>query len=589
MPSLILAPYNESMRLGQGYNSFLQTPCMEQAVAFDEIVPGQQDHAEDQSQTVTYSARFVTKISEIVRSMNVSAGSSIKNGSIDISGGGAFSVDEVKFAESDLNVVVSVKVVNETRQTRSGFGFKPLDLKTMNSEIFHEIYGDSFVSGFMEGGELHGIVSIKVLDALKRKEVTAGVRGQLNASSSASPWSLGDANAIGQYLRDTETNVTVNWSGGGFIKPEQDDWDFDGLMRAANTFAQRVAECPRKTWAILSRYDTIPAWQKWSREHEPRIEIRKYDTVQRYTADLLDVHMEYKANLIYINEILSNPNMYIASKRPDACSVTIEALLDEKRQIKQEMDRIVSDIEELQILREKFTDGFASRMEQDLLRRSLPTEYNSDGTQVPSESTATKPSSEKDAPPTPETKPRIAVIPCDAKAATTLNQYEKDFLANSDPSKYESLRFVEPFGSMYNGSAFNDALDIAGGATQAADWPSRIEIDCAKEDGSIVISRIKFMYSNGWSFAHPTAQASPISVASSLYEELKGAKIIRVEIEKRLRWIAMKLSNGKLLSAGVCPHGAEVWTFELPENCNGLKGFWGRAGDKLERLGLVWG
>lgn len=119
-------------------------------------------------------------------------------------------------------------------------------------------------------------------------------------------------------------------------------------MRAANTFSQRVAECPRKTWAILSRYDTVPEWQKWAREHTPSpIETRKYDTVQRYTADLLDIHMEYKANLIHINEVLSSPEKYIVSSRADACPVTIEALLDEKRQIKKEMDRIVSDIEEL--------------------------------------------------------------------------------------------------------------------------------------------------------------------------------------------------------------------------------------------------
>lgn len=50
MPSLMLAPYNESMRLGQGYNSFLQTPCIEQAVTFDDIAFGHQEHAEDQSQ-----------------------------------------------------------------------------------------------------------------------------------------------------------------------------------------------------------------------------------------------------------------------------------------------------------------------------------------------------------------------------------------------------------------------------------------------------------------------------------------------------------------------------------------------------------
>lgn len=118
-------------------------------------------------------------------------------------------------------------------------------------------------------------------------------------------------------------------------------------MRAANNFAQRVAECPRKTWAILSRYDTVPDWQQWAGAHDPPIETRKYDTIQRYTADLLDIHMEYKANLIHINEVLSNPERFVVSKRSDACPITIEALLDEKRQIKQQMDLIVSDIEEL--------------------------------------------------------------------------------------------------------------------------------------------------------------------------------------------------------------------------------------------------
>lgn len=32
MSGLLLAPYNDSMRLGQGFNSFLQTPCVHNAV-----------------------------------------------------------------------------------------------------------------------------------------------------------------------------------------------------------------------------------------------------------------------------------------------------------------------------------------------------------------------------------------------------------------------------------------------------------------------------------------------------------------------------------------------------------------------------
>lgn len=227
-------------------------------------------------------------------------------------------------------------------------------------------------------------------------------------------------------------------------------------------------------------------------------------------------------------------------------------------------------------------------MEEDALRLNLPVEYNPDGTETPRKA-AKESSSKEENPSVPASGPKIAVIACDANAAASLNQFEKDFLVNSDPSQYENLRFVEPFGSMYNGSPFNDALDIAGGATKATDWPSRIEIDCLKEDGSIVISRIKMIYSNGWNLAHPAAQNSSPPLISPLYEGLKGAKIVRVKVERKLRWIAFKLSSGENLSAGLCPEGAEVLTFELPEKCTGLKGFWGRAGDKLERLGLIWG
>jgi hypothetical protein len=59
----------------------------------------------------------------------------------------------------------------------------------MTTEKFHELYGDSFISGksdlshaihqsklgtasgFIEGGDLHGIISIKVLDSSRKSEI----------------------------------------------------------------------------------------------------------------------------------------------------------------------------------------------------------------------------------------------------------------------------------------------------------------------------------------------------------------------------------------------------------------------------------
>jgi hypothetical protein len=97
------------MRLGQGYNSFLQTPCVHNAVEVGDHEDPVVDVQNSVSQVVSYSSRFVSRISEVVRSMNISAGTAIKNGSIVVSGN-SLNVDEMKFTASDLNAVVSVKV-----------------------------------------------------------------------------------------------------------------------------------------------------------------------------------------------------------------------------------------------------------------------------------------------------------------------------------------------------------------------------------------------------------------------------------------------------------------------------------------------
>ncbi len=114
MASLLLAPYNESLQLGQGFNSFLQNPCVEGAVRVpSDVLKAVQERsaaaAGPTSQIVSYSSRFVEKLSDVVRSMNISAASSIKSGTIQ-SAGNSLSVDETKFSASDWHAVISVKV-----------------------------------------------------------------------------------------------------------------------------------------------------------------------------------------------------------------------------------------------------------------------------------------------------------------------------------------------------------------------------------------------------------------------------------------------------------------------------------------------
>jgi hypothetical protein len=82
--SQTLAPYNNAMRLGQGFNSYTQTVCVDSAVTRSVVLLTDESHEDDStaqkesdyddddrekpevSQIVSYSSRFVDKLSDVV-------------------------------------------------------------------------------------------------------------------------------------------------------------------------------------------------------------------------------------------------------------------------------------------------------------------------------------------------------------------------------------------------------------------------------------------------------------------------------------------------------------------------------------------
>ncbi|KAI8262808.1 hypothetical protein K4K58_000382 [Colletotrichum sp. SAR11_239] len=122
------------------------------------------------SQVVTYTSRFVSKLSEVTDDMNISGSLSIKYGTIGGSGKGSF-VDSNKFKESDLNFFISVKVINQSINIKDASVFQ--SLPSVNESKFTEVFGDCFISGFLEGGEFNALVSMKVLNQEQRTDITA--------------------------------------------------------------------------------------------------------------------------------------------------------------------------------------------------------------------------------------------------------------------------------------------------------------------------------------------------------------------------------------------------------------------------------
>lgn len=112
---MLLAPYSDMMELGQGFNSFLQEACMFGAVTIPEndleTPASPTDESVSVLQTVTYSSRFVEKVSDVVRSTNTSAAQSLKYNVIG-SPRNSLAINESKFASSDWNLCIPVNLIN---------------------------------------------------------------------------------------------------------------------------------------------------------------------------------------------------------------------------------------------------------------------------------------------------------------------------------------------------------------------------------------------------------------------------------------------------------------------------------------------
>lgn len=271
------------------------------------------------SQIVTYYSKYVDKVSDVSNDMNISGSLSIKYGAISGGGSGSY-VDVETFQNSDMNFLISVKVINQTINVKDQLAFWPLGIdknRTLTPAQFTNTYGDSFISGFQEGGSFYAVVSIKALDSTMKNEIKASAHlalqvgvGEVEADGSV-------ALAKSELQKNSEVNITVNWSGGGQLKEGGDKWDIDTLTEVAVRFPDLVASCPQRTHAILTKYTALRGYLEWKGLNNPL--PLDYDLASLYTCELLDVYMGYKVIWDSIHttmEDMDNGVVYVKAPNP---------------------------------------------------------------------------------------------------------------------------------------------------------------------------------------------------------------------------------------------------------------------------------
>lgn len=247
------------------------------------------------SQIVTYYSKYVDKLSDVSSNMNVSGSLSIRYGEISGGASGSF-VDVESFQDSDINFMISVKVVNQHTNVKDQLMFVPLDADDQHppsDAVFTQTYGDSFISGFQEGGQFFAIVSIKALDSSQKMEIKASAQLALQVGVGDVSGNADVEIAKANLQKNSQVNITVNWSGGGQLKEGNEKWDIDTLTEVAVRFPDLVAQCPQRTHAILTKYTALRDYLRWKAEKQVNPPL-SYELAQLYTADLLDVYMGYK-------------------------------------------------------------------------------------------------------------------------------------------------------------------------------------------------------------------------------------------------------------------------------------------------------
>lgn len=89
-----------------------------------------------------------------------------------ISGKAAF-LDSTDIKKADIKYLVHVKVVNQRLIADNITEFTPIQY--IEPGQFTEIYGDCFISGFIEGGEFDALVTITTEDTIKKHSLSGGL------------------------------------------------------------------------------------------------------------------------------------------------------------------------------------------------------------------------------------------------------------------------------------------------------------------------------------------------------------------------------------------------------------------------------
>lgn len=205
-----------------------------------------------ESQTVVSRIRFVTRQSEIASYLNVSARASLRSGAIS----GNAAVDFLTTSTVKTNscsILVYVSVENTPKVVKLPPKWRSPDVKRQYEEdnaLFTATYGDSFILGFVEGGELYILFTLTD----ESSEAESKLRADMDASNlKGDSVGVSILQRLKTVLSAHSFDIAMKRVGGTGPLPET---DADSILTYALSFPQSILASPTKIRALTMEYSS---------------------------------------------------------------------------------------------------------------------------------------------------------------------------------------------------------------------------------------------------------------------------------------------------------------------------------------------
>ncbi|KAL1798194.1 hypothetical protein ACET3X_002231 [Alternaria dauci] len=256
-----VVPYKSGMQHGQGYNTYLQSLCVKDAVT----VSRHED--KDPAFTREYYSEFVEEYEKIAKSMKISAGAAVsgwgQSGNVNVS-----ILDRSEFESSTLTYEVKVLVQHQV-SVLDKHSFNKI--QTSNPQA---TYGDRFIADFIKGGHFYARVSITGKNASETSELKQSAELAMTMYGVSGKVTQEVESAVSSIKRNASVKITIiestgtnknGASGEGYAAKAEESSDLLAVKAKADQF-YKDADTGKHSYllfAVLGKYRNLSNFENY--------------------------------------------------------------------------------------------------------------------------------------------------------------------------------------------------------------------------------------------------------------------------------------------------------------------------------------